>query len=79
MLAVAVDEEDEVEGILRKFHLQKAVRVCVWMLRFAHNALCSRGRTRIEGPLTTQETNQVRLHWESRLRRVVKLKRIEWC
>ena len=64
VLAVAVDEEDEVEGILRKFHLRKAVRVCAWMRRFAHNALRSRGKTRIEGPLTTQETNQVRLHWE---------------
>ena len=31
VLAVAVDEEDEVEGILRKFHLRKAVRVCAWM------------------------------------------------
>ena len=34
------------------------------MRRFAHNALRSRGKRRIEGPLTTQETNQVRLHWE---------------
>lgn len=64
VLAVAVDEEDEVEDVLRKFHLRKAVRVCAWMRRFAHNALCSRGKTRIEGPLTTQETNQLRLHWE---------------
>lgn len=62
MVAVAVDEEDEVEGVLRKFQLRKAVRVCAWMRRFAHNALRSRGKTRIEGPLTTQETNQVRLH-----------------
>jgi len=58
VLAVAVDEEDEVEGVLRKLHLQKAVCVCAWMRRFAHNALRSRGKTRIEGPLTTQETNK---------------------
>ena len=64
VLAVAVHEEDEVEGILRKFHLQKAVRVCAWMRRFTHNAFRSRGKTHIEGPLTTQETNQLRLHWE---------------
>ena len=64
VLAVAVDEEDEVEGLLRNFHLRKAVRVCAWMRRFTHNALRSRGKTRIEGPLTTKETNQVRLHWE---------------
>ena len=59
VLAVALDEEDEVEGVLRKFHLRKPVRVCAWMRRFAHNALRSRGKTRIEGPLTTQETNQL--------------------
>ena len=64
VLAVAVHEEDDVEGVLRKFHLRKAVRVCAWMRRFAHNALRSRGKTRIEGPLTTQETKQLRLHWE---------------
>ena len=50
VLAVAVDEENEVENVLRKFPLQKAVRVCAWMRRFAHNALRSRGATRIEGP-----------------------------
>ena len=64
VLAVVVDEEDEVEGVLRKFHLRKTVRVSAWMRRFAHNVLRSRGKTRIEGPLTTQETNQVRLHWD---------------
>ena len=64
VLAVAVDEENEVENVLRKFPLRKAVCVCAWMRRFAHNALRSRGATRIEGPLTTQETNQLRLHWE---------------
>ena len=64
VLAVAVDKEDEIENVLRKFNLQKAVRVCAWMRRFAHNALHSRGKTRIEGPLTTPETNQLRLHWE---------------
>ena len=62
--AVTVDEEYKNKGVLRKFHLWKAVRVCAWMRRFAHNALRSRGKPRIEGPLTTQETNQVRLHWD---------------
>ena len=61
---MAVDEKDEVENVLRKFHLQNAVRVCAWMRRFAHNALRSGGGTRIEGPLTTNVTNQLRLHWE---------------
>ena len=31
VLAVSVHEEDEVEGVLRKFYSQKAVRVCAWM------------------------------------------------
>ena len=61
---MAVHEEDEIKNVLRKFHLQKAVRVCAWMRRFAHNALRSQGKTRIEGSLTTQETNQLRRHWE---------------
>ena len=64
MLAVAVDKEAEVENVWRSFHLGKAVRVCAWMRRFVHNALRSRSRTYIEGPLTTQEKNQLRLHWE---------------
>ena len=64
VLAVAVDEEDGVENVLPRFYLRKAVRVCAWMRRFGHNALRSRGRTRIKGPLTTRETNQPRLHWE---------------
>ena len=55
VLTVAVDDENEVESVLRKLQLQKAVRVCVcvWMRGFTHSALRSRGKTRIEGPLTT--------------------------
>ena len=64
VLAVAVHEEHQVEGVLCKFHLRKAVHECAWMRRFVHNSHRSRGKTRIEGPLTTQETNQLRLHWE---------------
>ena len=41
VLAVAVDEEDEMEGVLLKFQLRKAVRVCAWMQRFAQNALAA--------------------------------------
>ena len=41
VLAVAVHGEGEVEGMLCKFHLQKAIGVCAWMQRFAHNALRS--------------------------------------
>ena len=41
VLAVAVDEEDEMEGVLLKFQLRKAVRVCACMQRFAQNALAA--------------------------------------
>ncbi|PFX13976.1 hypothetical protein AWC38_SpisGene21906 [Stylophora pistillata] len=43
VLSVADHEEDEIENVLRKFYLQKAVRVCAWMRRFAHNTLHYRG------------------------------------
>ena len=36
---VAVNEKNEVEEILHKFQLQKAVRICAWMRTFAHNSL----------------------------------------
>lgn len=43
VLAVAVDDKNEIEGVLDKFQLRKAKRVCVWMRRFANNSrsLCS--------------------------------------
>ena len=64
VLGVAVNEENEVEEVLHKFHLQKASRICAWMRRFNHNSLRSRGTSRILGPLTTEETNSQRLFWE---------------
>ena len=38
VLAVAIDEENEIDNVLRKFQLQRAVRVCAWMRRFVHNS-----------------------------------------
>ena len=64
VLAAAIDDASEIEEILQKFQLQKAIRVCAWMRRFAHNSLPSRGAARIVGPLTTQETDRQRLFWE---------------
>lgn len=63
VFAVAVDEESEIDKVLQKFPLQKAVRVCAWIRRFSHNSLRSRGTKRIEGPLTTDETERQRLFW----------------
>lgn len=64
MLNVTVNEEDEIGETLHKFQLQKALRVCAWMRRFAHNSLRSRGALRIVGPLSTEETDRQRLLWE---------------
>ena len=64
VLAVAVDDKNEIEEVLQMFQLQKAIRVCAWMRRFVHNSLRSRGTSRIVGPLTTEETDRQRLFWE---------------
>ena len=64
VLGVAVDEKNEVEEVLHKFQLQKAVCICAWMRRFAHNSLRSRGTSRVLGPLTTEETNSQLLFME---------------
>ena len=63
IFAVAVDEGSDIDKVLQKFPFQKAVRVCAWIRRFAHNALRSRGTERIRGPLTTGETECQRQFW----------------
>ena len=63
VLAVAVNEENEIKDVLQKFSLQKAVRVCAWIRRFVHNSLRSRGTQHISGPLTTDETDRQRRFW----------------
>ena len=57
---VAVVQRNERDEVLAKFGLQKAVRVCSWIYRFENNALRSPGADRVEGPLTTTETNRQR-------------------
>jgi len=64
VLGVAVNEKTEIEEVLHRFQLQKAVRICAWMRRFAHNSLRNLGTPRILGPLTTEETNSQQLFWE---------------
>ena len=39
VLGVAVDEKNEVEEVLHKFQLQKAVHNCAWIWRFLHTTL----------------------------------------
>ena len=75
VLRVAVHEKNEIAEVLHKFQLQKAVRICAWMRRFAHNSLRSRGTPRIKGPLTTEETNRQRLFWEKQAQRSCDIER----
>lgn len=41
VFAIAMNEVNEIDNVLQKFPLQKAVRVCVWIRRFALNSLRS--------------------------------------
>ena len=75
VLGVAVNEKNEIAEVLHRFQLQKAVRICAWMRRFAHNSLRSRGTPRIKGPLTTEETNRQRLFWEKQAQRSCDIER----
>ena len=60
LVNVAVVQRNERDEVLVKFGLQKAVQVCSWIYRLENNALRSRGADRVEGPLTTTETNRQR-------------------
>ena len=64
VLGVAVNQENEVEEVLHKFQLQKAVLICAWIQRFAHNSLHTRGTPCILESLTAEETNSQRVFWE---------------
>ena len=75
VLRVAVNEKNEIEEVLHKFQLQKAVRICAWMRRFAHKSLRTRGAPRAQGLLTTEETNSQRLFWEKQAQRSCDIER----
>ena len=75
VLGVAVNEKNEIEDVLHKFQLQKAVRICAWMRRFANNSLHSRGTPRVLGPLTTEKANSQRLFWEKQVQKSCNIER----
>ncbi len=66
IFAVAVNDGNEADQILKKFPMQKALRVCAWMRRFANNGLRKRGRSHLIGPLTTEEIDRQRLFYIKR-------------
>ena len=78
VLAVAVDDKNEIEEVLHKFQLQKAISVCAWMRRFAHNSFHSRGASGIVGLLTTEETDRQRLFWERQAQKSCDIERVAW-
>lgn len=56
-------EENEIDHVLQRFSLSKALRVCAWMRRFMNNALSSRGNGHVRGPLTTDELRRQEIFW----------------
>ena len=67
LYACAIDVRDEFDGVLEKFDLSKATRVCAWISRFTYN---SRHPTnKISGPLTTDEISKQTVFWVKRAQR----------
>ena len=53
ILAVAVEpEQDELDNLIEKWDLWKAVRITAWIARFTKNC---RTKEKITGPLTTEK------------------------
>jgi hypothetical protein len=61
LVNVAVIGNNEMDNVLAKFNLQKAIRICSWIHRFMNNALRSRETAHIAGPLTTAELERQRV------------------
>jgi len=66
VFAVAIATTDELDTLLGKSTYWKMMRICAWIMRFIHN-IRSRKIGRLKGPLTTEETDKVRLFWVKRV------------
>ena len=64
LFAIAMNFTDELDGVLGKLSLSKAMRVCAWVSRFALNSRHTDHR--ISGPLTTEELKKQHLFWVNR-------------
>ena len=60
VFAVAVNDENEADEILKKFHFHKALRVYAWMQRFVDNSRSRTADVRVTGPLTANEIDRQR-------------------
>ena len=57
VLAVAITQSDEIDKILKRYSLWKALRVTAWIRRFTSN--CRRPKAeRLKGPLITEEVEE---------------------
>lgn len=75
VMGVAVNEENEVEEVLHKFQLQKAVRICAWLRRVARKSLRSRGTPRVLGPFTNEKTTSQLLSLEKQAQKSPEIER----
>jgi hypothetical protein len=57
VLAVAVEPGDELDQVMEKYELWKAVRITTWVVRFINNCRAKR-LSRKKGPISTEETEE---------------------
>ena len=55
-----MNDKNEADEILKKFHLHKALCVCAWMQRFVDNSRSRTADARVIGPLTANEIGRQR-------------------
>lgn len=66
VLAVAVEAEDELDDLMKKWEFWKALRITAWIARFRRNCT-TKCEERLVGPLTTQELNAQIEFWVKRV------------
>ena len=69
IFAAAIKISDELDRVLEKFDLHKALRVCAWASCFIRN--CQHPSEKIQGLLLTQEITARRLFWIKRAQQQV--------
>ncbi|XP_068759706.1 uncharacterized protein [Montipora capricornis] len=65
VLGVTVKMDDNLDLVMRKYDLWKAIRIRSWVVRFARNCRAKR-QQRITGPITTEETGNQLQFWVRR-------------
>ena len=68
IMAVAVQQKDEMDTLLSKSTLWRTLRVCAWIRRFIYNSK-QKPNQRIKGPLSTDEIERQKTFWVRRIQR----------